>query len=76
MSDPMSNKSGREALRGAEVLTFDLIFGVPIPEQVGLLRAALERVAAKGNRDLAQQWLIGKSIADGLHERPISQAPA
>ena len=56
MSPSMRTKSGREALRGAEVNTFDLIFEVLTPEQWAVwLKAPLECAAAKGNRDLAQR---------------------
>lgn len=54
---------GRWALRGGEVQTWDILFGVLTPDQWGeLLKAPLERAAAKGERDLAQ-----KLVEAGAH---------
>ena len=70
LQDPMANKSGREALRGAEEDTFDLLFELLPSEQWGeWLTAPLERAAARGKRDLAQQlFSAGAKIGDALHE--------
>eukprot|EP00752_Nemacystus_decipiens_P016786 g15023.t1 len=74
MSGPVvSTQSGREALRGVEVLAFDLIFEVLTsqqPQQLAeLLTAPLERAAAKGERDLAQRLVrAGAGIGNALHE--------
>lgn len=70
ISDPMENKSGREALRGAEVRTFDLSFEVFAPEQwARLLKAPLERAAAKGHRGLARKLVgAGAEIGDALQQ--------
>eukprot|EP00752_Nemacystus_decipiens_P016787 g15024.t1 len=71
MSGPVvSTQSGREALRGVEVLAFDLIFEVLTSQQLAeLLTAPLERAAAKGERDLAQRLVrAGAGIGNALHE--------
>ena len=70
MSNPVSNKSGREALRGEEVLAFDLIFEVFTSKQLAkLLTAPLERAVAKGERDLAQRLVgAGAGIGNALDE--------
>eukprot|EP00752_Nemacystus_decipiens_P007707 g6890.t1 len=59
----------REALRGAEEDTLDLIFESFTQDQWAvLLSAPLERAAAKGERRLAQKLLeAGADIGDALH---------
>ena len=70
MSHPTANKTGREALRGAEVETVDLIFDVLTPDQrAKLLKAPLERTVAKGQRELAQMLVrAGAEIGEALHD--------
>lgn len=69
MSDPASDDSRREALRGAEANTLDLIFEVLTSEQrAEWLKALLELAVTKGERDLAQRLLrAGARIGDALH---------
>ena len=70
LSDAMANKSGREALQGAEVHTLDLIFEALTSAQLAeLLKPPLERAAAKGNRDLARRLVkAGAQIGTALHK--------
>ena len=69
LSGAMTGRSGREALRGAEVDTFDLIFEVFTSQQwAEWLKAPLECAAAKGNRDLVQRLVrAGAQIGTALH---------
>ena len=70
MADEMTNRDGREALRGAEEETFDLLAEVLTSEKwAELLRAPLERAARQGNRGLAQKLVeAGAEIGNALHE--------
>lgn len=66
----MANRDGREALRGGEQETFNLIAEVLTSEQqwAELLKAPLERAARQGNRGLAQKLVrAGAEIARALH---------
>ena len=66
----MANRSGREALQGAEVQTLDLIAEVLTSAQwAELLKGPLERAAGQGNRGLAQKLVrAGAEMGDTLHE--------
>ena len=68
--DAIANRRTREALRGAEVLAFDLIFEVLTSQQLAeLLTASLEHAAAKGKRELAQRLVgAGAKVGNALHE--------
>lgn len=65
----MANADGREALRGAEEETFDLIAKVLTSRLwAEWLRAPLESAAADGKRDLALKLVgAGARIGDALH---------
>lgn len=67
---PMANRERREALRGAETETLDLLSEVlGSQEWVELLRAPLELTAGRGNRGLAQKLVrAGAEIGNALHE--------
>ena len=69
-TDTMVNQDEREALRGAEEETFDILAEVLTLEQwAELLRAPLERAAKTGNRGLAQKLVdAGAEIGNGLHD--------
>ena len=55
--DPMANRDGCEALlRGVEDETFDFLAEVSMSDEwAELLRAPLDRAAAKGDRGLARK---------------------
>ena len=61
--------NGREALRGAEIQTLDLISQVLTPERwADLLNGPLERAADQGNRGIAQKLVeAGAAMGDALH---------
>ena len=65
----MPNNTGRDALRGAEGETIDLIFENSSSEQwADLLKGPLERAVGQGNRDLAQKLArAGAEIGTTLH---------
>ena len=65
----MENRSGREALRGAEAQTLDLIAELLTSEEwAELLRGPLYLAAGQGNRDLAQRLVeAGAQIGNALH---------
>eukprot|EP00903_Cladosiphon_okamuranus_P013895 g12923.t1 len=64
-----SSKKRREALRGVEKQAFDLISEVfNAKEWAELLKAPLERAAARGNRELARKLVrAGADIGNALH---------
>lgn len=66
----MANSEGREALRGAEAATFDLIAeALSSEEWVKLLAVSLTHAVIRGNRSLAQKLVrAGAEIQDALHE--------
>ena len=65
----MVDRERREELRGAEEETFDVLAEVlTLKQWTELLRAPLERAAAKGNRGLALKLVgAGAKIGDALH---------
>ena len=65
----MASTDRREALRGVENETFDLLAEALTPRQwTDLLKAPLERAAFQGNRGLAQKLLrAGAEIGEALH---------
>ena len=65
----MDNRDGREALRGAEKETFDLVSEILTSEEwAEWLKAPLERAAAQCNRCLARRLVgAGAKIGDALH---------
>lgn len=65
----MANIGRREALRGAEAETFDLLAEVLTPETwAELLQAPLKRAAENGNRGFAQKPVrAGAEIGGALH---------
>lgn len=65
----MANRKGRKILRGVEEETFDLISEVfTVKEWAALLKAPLNRAAARGNRGLAQKLVqAGADIGNALH---------
>ena len=66
----MANREGREALRGAAEETLDLLSESLAPTQWGdMLKAPLERAAAKGMRGLAQKLVwAGAKVGKAMHE--------
>ena len=66
--DVMANRSGREAIRGAEGETLQLIAVVlTSPQWAGLLHGALERATGRRNRSLARRLV--DAGADGRANR-------
>ena len=65
----MPRRKRREALRGVEKQAFDLISEVfNAKEWAKLLKAPLERAAARGNRELAKKLVrAGADIGNALH---------
>lgn len=66
----MTNRDGREVLRGVEEETFDLLAEALTSRQwAELLKAPLEQAVAKGNGGLAQKLVgAGAEMGEALHK--------
>lgn len=70
----MPIRQGREAIRGAEEETIDLIAqGLTSEERAELLGAPLERAAAKGNRRLTK--MASEEVALGTPSVALRRVP-